>query len=56
VDASSSPAERIGRQQAEFYLVLAGELLAEVAGFEPSEFERLLARVQQFEKSIGHAH
>lgn len=50
------PSERIGRQPAEFYLVLAGELLAEVAGFEPPEFERLLGRVQQFEESIGHAH
>lgn len=50
------PAERIGRQPAEFHLVLAGEILAEVAGFEPSEFQRLLAKVQQFEKAIGHAH
>lgn len=50
------PSERIGRELAEFHVVLAGELLAEVAGFEPPEFERLLARVQQFEESIGHAH
>jgi hypothetical protein len=30
--------------------------LAEVAGFEPSEWARLIAKVQEFEKQIGHAH
>lgn len=50
------PSERIDRTKAEFYVVLAGELLAEVAGFEPPEWERLLARVQQFEESIGHPY
>jgi AbiV family abortive infection protein len=31
------PSEQIGREQAQFYVVLSGEILAEVAGFEPSE-------------------
>lgn len=49
------PAEQIGREAAEFYVVLAGELLAEVGGFEPEEFEILLEKAQAFERSIGHA-
>ncbi|SPE50935.1 hypothetical protein SBV1_1240038 [Verrucomicrobia bacterium] len=50
------PSERIQRDQARFYAVLSGEVLAEVAGFEPAEWERLIARVQEFEKQIGHAY
>ncbi len=50
------PTERIQRDQARFYAVLSGEVLAEVAGFEPAEWERLIARVQAFEKQIGHAY
>jgi AbiV family abortive infection protein len=48
------PHEMIDRSKAEFYVVLCGELLAEVAGFEPVEFDRLIKRVQEFEKKIGH--
>jgi AbiV family abortive infection protein len=47
------PSERIDRKKAQFYVLLAGELLAEVAGSGPPEFERLLARVQRFEESVG---
>lgn len=49
------PEEHIDRSRAEFHVVLAGELLAEVGGFEADEFHRLLARVQEFERAIGHA-
>jgi|SRR3990172_6987461 len=48
------PYERIRKEDAEFYVVLAGELLAEVAGLEPPEWQRLLARVKEFEQTIGH--
>jgi AbiV family abortive infection protein len=44
---------RITRKDAEFYVVLAGELLAELAG-TPPDFERVLRRVQRFERSIRH--
>ena len=42
-------------EDAKVYVILAGELMAEVLGFEVDEFERLLGLVQDFEKSIGHA-
>jgi AbiV family abortive infection protein len=48
------PAERIQPEQAAFFVVLSGEVLAEVAGFEPREWKRLIAKVQEFEKQIGH--
>lgn len=50
------PSERISREQAKLYVVLSGEVLAEVAGLAPSEWKRLIARVQEFEKQIGHAY
>jgi AbiV family abortive infection protein len=49
------PSQRFVREDAETYCILAGELMAEVLGFEPSEWERLLKLVQQFEREIGHA-
>jgi AbiV family abortive infection protein len=49
------PAERIASSDATFHVILAGEVLAEVGGFEPEEFERLLAKVEAFERAIGHA-
>jgi AbiV family abortive infection protein len=52
----SVPSECVGRADAEFHVILAGELLAEVAGFEPPEWKRLLAQVKNFERSIGHPH
>jgi AbiV family abortive infection protein len=47
------PYERVTRDDACFYAVLAGELLAEVGGFEPGEFERLLAKVKELEDYCG---
>jgi AbiV family abortive infection protein len=44
---------RVTRKDATFYVVLAGELLADMAA-TPQEFERLLRRAKSFEKSIGH--
>ena len=49
------PGDRFGEEKARIYLVLAGELMAEVLGFEPPEWERLLGSVQAFEREIGHA-
>ena len=49
------PHEQIRRERACFHVVLSGEILAEVAGFQPADWERLLAKVQAFEKQIGHA-
>jgi AbiV family abortive infection protein len=45
--------ERITRKDAVFYVVLAGELLAEMAGVL-REFERLLRNAKRFQRSIGH--
>ena len=44
------PPEQIQKEQATFFVVLSGEVLAEVAGFEPGEWERLIAKVEDFEK------
>jgi len=48
------PCERLVDHQAQFYIVLAGELMAEILGFEPKEWERMLKKVQAFEREIGH--
>lgn len=48
------PAKQISPEQACFYVVLAGELMAEILGFEPSEWARLLSKVQAFEQEIGY--
>lgn len=37
------------KEDAVFFCTVSGELLAEIGGFEPEEFERLLARVKEFE-------
>ena len=47
------PAEQISREQALFYVCLAGEILAEVGGIEPSTHERLLEKVDEFERANG---
>ncbi len=47
------PVEQISREQALFYVCLAGEILAEVGGIEPSTHERLLDKVDKFEKENG---
>jgi AbiV family abortive infection protein len=49
------PGNRVSKDQATFFVVLAGELMAEILGLDPHEFERLLDKVQNFERSIGHA-
>ncbi len=47
------PYKSIGMEQARFYVVLAGELLAEILGFEPGQWARLLAMVRKFEDDVG---
>lgn len=44
------PMEQIAREQALFYVCLAGEILAEAGGIEPSTCKRLLDKVDKFEK------
>jgi AbiV family abortive infection protein len=50
------PTEQVRPERARFFTVLSGEVLAEVAGFPASEWERLIVRVQGFEKQIGHPY
>jgi AbiV family abortive infection protein len=50
------PAEQVRPERARFFTVLSGEVLAEVAGFPASEWKRLIVRVQDFEKRIGHLY
>ncbi|MEE8365685.1 MAG: AbiV family abortive infection protein [Gammaproteobacteria bacterium] len=40
------------KNDAAFFCSVAGELLAEIGGLEPHEFERLLARVVEFEEEF----
>jgi hypothetical protein len=47
------PGERIGADTARFFVVLAGELMAELLGHFPWEFERMLKDVIDFEVEIG---
>jgi AbiV family abortive infection protein len=47
------PAQRIGADTARFFIVLAGELMAESLGHFPWEFERMLQDVIDFEVEIG---
>jgi AbiV family abortive infection protein len=47
------PYEQIGDAQARLYVVIAGEVLADVAGADATEWRRILNRVQEFEKQIG---
>jgi hypothetical protein len=39
--------------EARFYVVLAGELWAEVLGHFPWDFEAMQAKVISFERSVG---
>lgn len=48
------PKDVISGEKARFYVILAGELMAEVLGFVPDEWERLLQKIQAFEEEIGH--
>lgn len=47
------PSEQIQDAQARLYIVIAGEVLADVAGADPAEWERILNRVKEFEKQTG---
>jgi AbiV family abortive infection protein len=49
----SIPGERVGGDTAKFFIVLAGELMAESLGHFPWEFERMLRDVIEFEVEIG---
>jgi len=47
------PSEVIDAERAQVLTVLAGELMAEVLGHFPWEFERMLYNVIAFERTIG---
>jgi hypothetical protein len=47
------PSEVIDAERARILTVLAGELIAEVPGHFPWEFERMLDNVITFERAIG---
>jgi hypothetical protein len=47
------PSARISQERACDLTVLAGELMAEVLGHFPWEFERMMESVVEFERSIG---
>ncbi|MGP8259035.1 MAG: AbiV family abortive infection protein [Acidobacteriaceae bacterium] len=48
-----TPEERVGAERAQMLVVLAGELMAEVLGHFPWEFDRMLENVITFEREIG---
>ena len=48
-----TPAEQIGQHRAQTLVILAGELMAEVLGHFPWEFERMLDAGMTFEEEIG---
>jgi AbiV family abortive infection protein len=48
-----TPSEAIDAERARVLTVLAGELMAEVLGHFPWEFDRMLNKVVAFERSIG---
>jgi hypothetical protein len=48
-----TPSEVIDAEQARVLTVLAGEIMAEVLGHFPWEFERMLDNVVAFERAIG---
>ena len=50
---ATTPRERIDAEQARLFTVFAGEVMAEVLGHFPWEFERMLNSVIAFERSIG---
>ncbi|MGO8711342.1 MAG: hypothetical protein ACLQUZ_04640 [Rhizomicrobium sp.] len=50
---ATTPGERIDAERARVLTVLAGELMAEVLGYFPWEFERMLDNVIAFERVIG---
>jgi AbiV family abortive infection protein len=47
------PDEKIDQDLAKHYLILAGEIMAEVLGWVPDDFHQLLERVKQVELRLG---
>jgi AbiV family abortive infection protein len=47
------PSARISQERARDLTILAGELMAEVLGYFPWEFERMMESVIEFERAIG---
>lgn len=52
-DRAVTPSQVIDAEHARVFTVLAGELMAEVLGYFPWEFERMLDNVIAFERAIG---
>ncbi|MET2829786.1 AbiV family abortive infection protein [Mesorhizobium shangrilense] len=48
-----TPTERIGEPRARELTILAGELMAEILGHFPWEFERMMVNVVAFERQLG---
>jgi len=48
-----TPSERINQARARDLTVLSGELMAEILGYFPWEFERMMENVVAFERAIG---
>ena len=48
-----TPNEIVDSEEARTLTVLAGELIAEVLGYFPWEFERMLERAITFERTLG---
>ena len=47
------PYNDVSREEATFYVVLAGELMAEILGFEHVDYKRLIEKVECFELQTG---
>ena len=47
------PGDAVGIEDARLLTVLSGEVMAEVLGYFPWEFERMLDSVMEFERNIG---
>ena len=50
---TTTPRDRVDAEQARLFKVFAGEVMAEVLGHFPWEFERMLDSLIAFERSIG---
>jgi AbiV family abortive infection protein len=46
------PYEAVSRQEAELMVIICGELLAEVCSVTPEEWEKYLAKVDEFERNL----
>jgi len=52
-DSAFLPEEVIDQDTARFFVVLAGELWAEILGHFPWDFERMIRKVSEFEVAVG---